>query len=61
MVYKATLKTPEKCCQRIDQAHLTVLLVTIGLSSFFGLVIGLGGSAILSLRREINKISDKLA
>jgi hypothetical protein len=42
------------------QARLAVLLVTVGLSSFFGLVIGLGGSAILSLRREINKISDKI-
>ena len=43
-----------------DQARLAVLLVTIGLSSFFGLIIGLGGTAILSLRREINKISDKV-
>ncbi len=43
-----------------DQARLAVLLVTIGLSSFFGLIIGLAGTAILSLRREINKISDKL-
>ena len=43
-----------------DQARLAVLLVTIGLSSFFGLIIGLGGTAILSLRREINKISEKV-
>ena len=43
-----------------DQARVAVLVATIGLSSFFGLIIGLGGSAILSLRREISKISDKV-
>lgn len=52
--------TKEMLPTYFDQARLAVLVVTVGLSSFFGLIVSLGGTAILSLRREINKISEEL-